>query len=414
MPSFMDRARQAYKVLRGDAESFDIDNDSMITSYVPGASNYYRSTSDSTASVLAPIQTRIAIDVATVPLRHVIVDETGNFIDIKQSEINDRLTYMANIDQTGTAFVQDAAQTMLDAGACVILPTETSAHPSTGNYDILSWRVGTVTEWFNYSVKVNVYNELEGRRSDIIVPKAFVAICYNPLYTVMNNPNSTLKRLVDKLALLDVADARLYSAQLDLIFQLAFSTGSTRRRKEALRRLEEFESQLYERKYGVAYIDATEKVTQLNRPVPNSLITTVDSLTQSLHSQLGLTEAVFNGTASQEEMLAYNNKTIYPILKALTEGMTSAFFSRTAIRQGNAIRAFQDLFKMAPLSEIAEAADKLTRNEIMSSNEVRSAIGLKASTNPDADELRNKNLNRADQVLPGETAPEQVDQDVKE
>lgn len=412
MPSFMERARQAYEVLRGN-DVFAIDNDSMITSYIPVTANY-RSSSDTVASVLAPIQTRIAMDVAAVPFRHVSIDKNGLFVGLKESELNDRLAFMANIDQTGTAFIQDAAMTMQEDGSCVLIPTETTAHPSTGSYDILSIRVGTVTEWFNHSVRVNVYNELEGRRTEILVPKSFVAICYNPLYAVMNAPNSTVKRLIDKLALLDVADARLYSSQLDLILQLAYSVGSTRRRKEALRRLEDFESQLYERTYGVAYIDSTEKVTQLNRPVPNSLIQSIDSLSQSLYSQLGLTDQVFKGTASQEEMLAYNNKTIFPMIKALTEGMTSAFFSRTAIRQGNAIRAYQDLFKMAPLSEVAEAADKLTRNEIMSSNEVRSRIGLEVSDDPNADELRNKNLNRADQVLPGDMPEQQADQDEKE
>jgi hypothetical protein len=291
---------------------------------------------------------------------------------------------------------------MLDYGSCVLFPTETSDHPSSGNYDILSMRVGTVSEWYNYSVKVDVYNELAGRRTSIIVPKSYVAIILNPLYAVMNEPNSTMKRLIDKLALLDVADGRLYSAQLDLILQMNYTASSSRKRAEARRRLEEFEDQLYNRKYGVAYIEYTEKVHQLNRPVPNSLVQAVDGLTQSLHSQLGLSPAVFMGTASQEEMLAYNNKTIYPILKALAEGMTVSFFGRTAIRQGNIVKPIQDLFKMAPLSEIADAADKLTRNEIMSSNEVRAEIGLIASNDPNADELRNKNLNKSDQVTPSE------------
>jgi hypothetical protein len=369
---------------------------------------------DSTTSVLAPIQNRIAIDVASVPLRHATVDERGKFLGIKQSELNDRLALAANIDQTGTAFIQDAVMTMLDYGSCVLFPTETSDHPSTGNYDILSMRVGTVSEWFNYSVKTEVYNELAGKRTSIIVPKSYVAIILNPLYAVMNEPNSTMKRLIDKLALLDIADGRLYSAQLDLIIQMSYSASTTRKKAEARRRLEEIEEQLYERKYGIAYVDNTEKVTQLNRPVPNSLIQSVEGLTDSLHNQLGLTPAIFNGTASQEEVLAYHNKTIYPILRALAEGMKVSFFSRASIKRGNTIKPIQDLFKMAPLSEIADAADKLTRNEIMSSNEVRAEIGLVASEDPSADELRNKNLNKSDQVLPGEEPEQQVDPNEKE
>lgn len=403
MPSFIERVKSSYQILSG-ITPFSIPNEKLVSSYMPVATGYYRSTYDTSASVLAPIQNRIGIDVASVPLKHVIVDEDGMFLDYKKSELNDRLCYQANIDQTGTAFIQDATMTMLANGACVIVPVETSAHPSTNDYEILSMRVGFVTEWMNYSVRVDVWSDLEGRRVEIILPKNFVAICYNPFYAIMNEPNSTVRRLIDKLALLDVADSRLYSAQLDLIIQLSYSAKSERRQREAERRLQDLETQLYDSKYGIAYVDANERVTQLNRPVTNTLVESVNGLTESLHSQLGLTPAVFNGTAGQEEMRAYENKTVYPILKALSEGMTTAFFSRTAIRQGNAIRPIPNLFKMAPLGEIAEAADKLTRNEIMTTNEIRANIGMKASDDPNADELRNKNLNRADQVVPGETS----------
>jgi hypothetical protein len=412
MPSLFERARSAYKVLRGNP--FVIENDELISSYVSSSAGNYRVSYDSTSSVLSPIQTRIAIDVASVPLRHAKVDLRGKFLSVEQSELNDRLSLAANIDQTGTAFIQDAAMTMLETGTCVLFPTETSEHPSSGNYDILSMRVGTVSEWYNYSVKVEVYNELEGRRAFIIVPKSYVAIIYNPLYAVMNEPNSTMRRLIDKLALLDVADGRLYSAQLDLILQMNYVATSPRQKTEARRRLEELEDQLYNRKYGIVYVDSNEKITQINRPVPNSLMQAVEGLTQNLHSQLGLTPAVFMGTASQEEMLVYNNKTVYPILRALAEGMTVSFFSRAAIKRGNTVKPIQDLFKMAPLSEIADAADKLTRNEIMSSNEVRAEIGLVASDDPNADELRNKNLNKSDQGIPGEEQEQQVDPNEKE
>lgn len=234
------------------------------------------------------------------------------------------------------------------------------------------------------------------------LPKAFVAICYNPMYAIMNEPNSTLQRLINRLALLDVADGQLFSPQLDLILQLPYTLKNEKREAEAIRRLESLENQLYDRKYGVGYIDATEKITQLNRPATNTLFDTVTNLTESLHNQLGLTPSIFSGSATQEELLMYHNRTILPVLKSLTDSVNGAFFSRTSIRQGNRIMAFPELFKMAPLETFAEAADKLTRNAIMSSNEIRAQIGLEASDEPDADALRNKNLNQSDNVAPGE------------
>jgi hypothetical protein len=330
-----------------------------------------------------------------------VIDEFGQFIENKVSELNDRLTIMANVDQSGVAFIQDAVMTMLGHGACALVPVEVSSNPRSGTYDILSMRVAPIVEWFNYSVTVDVYNELTGDREQKTLPKSFVAIAYNPLYAIMNEPNSTLKRLIDRLALLDVADGRLFSPHLDLILQLPYTLKNEKREAEATRRLESLETQLNDRKYGIAYIDPTEKITQLNRPATNTLFDTVVKLTESLHSQLGLTPSIFSGTATQEEMLMYNNRTILPIVKAVTDSMIGAFFSRTAIRQGNSIMAFPDLFKMAPLEAFAEAADKLTRNAIMSSNEIRAVVGLHASDEPDADALRNKNLNVSDNV-PGQ------------
>lgn len=403
MSSFMTRLKSSYNVLLGKQP--EVGSDEMVTSLSP-SSAYYIARRDTTRAVLAPIKTRIAIDSANIPMRHVMVDEFHKFLSVRTSELNDRLSVMANIDQPATAFIQDAVMTMLEVGSCVLVPIEISGNPESGTYDILSLRVGTVVEWFNKSVTVEVYNELTGDRTQRTLPKAYVSICYNPMYAVMNEANSTLNRLIDKLALLDVADGKLFSPQLDLILQLPFTLKSEKREAEAERRLQALENQLYDRKYGVGYIDATEKVTQLNRPVTNALFETVKALTESLHSQLGLTPAIFSGTASQEEMLAYNNRTILPILKALTESMIGAFFSRTAIRQGNSIMAFPSLFKMAPLEIVAEAADKLTRNAILSSNEVRSEIGYQASKQADSDELRNKNLNKSDNVS-GEEPQEQ-------
>lgn len=393
MPSFMDRLKLSYNILRN--RGLEVGPEQMITSTIPSLlSSSLRY--DTNNSVLSPIKTRIAIDASSIPINHVLVDELGQFVEKRQSELNDRLTIMANVDQSGAAFIQDAVMTMLENGACALVPIEISGSPSSGTYDILSIRVATITEWFNYSVKVNVYNELTGDRVEKILPKSYVAVCYNPLYAVMNEPNSTLRRLIDKLALLDTADNRLYSRQLDLILQLPYTLKNERRETEAARRLESLETQLYDRKYGIGYIDATEKITQLNRPVTNMLFESVEALTSSLHSQLGLTPAIFSGTASEAELVLYNNRTILPIMKALTDAMVGAFFSRTAIRQGNSIMVFPSLFKMAPLETTAEAVDKLTRNAIMTSNEVRAVFGLVPSEDPDADALRNKNLNQSD------------------
>lgn len=404
--SFMDRAKYAYNILRNREEPV-IAPEYMVTSIENVASSIGRLRYDTSKAVLSPIQNRIAIDCASIPIRHVMVDENKQFLNVKESELNDRLAYMANVDQTGKAFIQDAVQTMLSEGAVALVPVEVSMNPKYGvGYDILSLRVATITQWFNYSVRVSVYNELIGEREEKTLPKSFVAICYNPMYAVMNEPNSTMRRLIDALALLDVADSRFYSPGLDLIVQLPYSVKTEKRQEEAARRLDALEAQLKDRQYGVGYIDATEKVTQLNRPATNSLMDKVNNLTEALHSQLGLTPAIFKGTATEEEMIAYNNRTVLPVINAIIEPMIGAFFSRTAIRQGNSIMAFPNLFKMAPIDRISESADKLTRNEIMSSNEVRAAIGLPKSKDQSADELRNKNLNRSDNVKPNDQPKE--------
>ena len=275
-----------------------------------------------------------------------------------------------------------------------LVPIEVSNRPDQGQFDILSIRACEITQWYNESVEVSVYNELTGQRVEKVLPKGYAAVAYNPLYAVMNETNSTLKRLIDRLGLLDRADGKQFSPQLDLIIQLPYALKTTKRQTEADRRLSAIEAQLEESKYGIAYIDATEKVTQLNRPVTNDLVNTITALTESLHAQLGLTPSIFAGSATQDELISYNNRTILPIVKALTDAMIGTFFSRTAIRQGNSIMAFPSLFKMAPLSEFADSADKLTRNEIMTSNEVRAVIGLVPSSDPEADVLRNKNLNK--------------------
>ena len=393
MPSFMDRLKTSYDILTNKEAWVKVPQEDYIISSNPSSMNS-RVSYDTSKAVLAPIINRISVDSAAIPLQHVKVDEFRQYKETVYSELNDRLTIRANIDQSGTAFIQDAVETMLDFGSCALVPVEISSNPKHGSFEILSLRVGVIEQWYNKSVEVSIYNELTGDRVQKTLPKEFVGIAYNPMYAVMNETNSTLRRLIDRLALLDRADGKLFSPQLDLIIQLPYSLRNDRRQAEADRRLATIEAQLEDSKRGIVYIDATEKITQLNRPVTNDLVNTVVSLTESLHAQLGLTPSIFSGTSTPEEMVYYNNRTILPIMKALSDAMIGSFFTRTAIRQGNSVMAFPNLFKMAPLSEFANAADKLTRNEIMTSNEVRAVVGLSPSSDPKADELRNKNINK--------------------
>ena len=413
MSNFMDRLKLSYNILTKKEAWVKVDQDNQITSSNPSSMNS-RISYDTSKTVIAPIINRISIDGAAIPMRHVKVDEFRQYKETVDSELNDRLTIRANMDQSGTAFVQDAIGTMLTFGACALVPVEVSANPAHGSFDILSLRVGSIDQWYNKSVQVSVYNELTGDREQKVLPKEFVAIAYNPMSAVMNESNSTLRRLIDRLALLDRADGKLFSPQLDLIIQLPYSLKSDRRQAEADRRLEILQAQLDDSKYGIAYLDATEKVTQLNRPVTNDLVTTVVTLTETLHAQLGLTPSIFSGTASAEEMVYYNNRTILPIVNALAEAMLGSFFTRTAIRQGNTVMAFPSLFKMVPLIDFANAADKLTRNEIMTSNEVRAVVGLAPSVDPEADKLRNKNLNKQGDPSTEEAVEPQSDDKEKE
>lgn len=408
MASFMDRLKTSYNILSGRTELVEFDPAVTRTSMMPSL-GARRITSDTAKATLAPMIARIAIDAANLPMRHVLLDEDRQFKEIVSSELNDRLMIRANIDQSGVAMLQDAFMTMLYTGACALVPIEISSDSLYTATDILSMRVGTITSWYNKTVDVYIYNELTGDYTTKKLPKEFVAIAYNPMYSVMNEQNSTLSRLIDRLNLLDAADGKLFSPQLDLILQLPYTLKSTRAKAEAERRLDALYAQLEDRKYGIAYVDASEKVTQLNRPVTNELFKTVQELTASLHAQLGLTPEIFAGTASQEETIAYNNRTILPLVTALTDAMVGSFFTRTAIRQGHSVMSFPNLFKMAPLSQIAESADLLTRNEIISSNEVRRFMGLRPSKDPEADELRNKNLNKPveqESSKPPETLPE--------
>lgn len=346
-------------------------------------------------SILNSIYTRIGIDCAAIKIQHVRVDENENYKDVIDSTLNTCLNQSANVDQTGRALMQDVVMSMCDEGVVAIVPVDTSTNPRhTDSYKIYTLRVGKIVEWFPSRVLVHLYNEENGKYEDVLLPKRMVAIVENPLYAIMNAPNSTLKRLIYKLNLLDAIDTQSGSGKLDLIIQLPYIIKSDARRKQAEQRRKDIEMQLAGSKYGIAYTDGTEHITQLNRPVENNLMNQITYLMTTLYSQLGLTEGVFNGTATEQEMLNYHNRTIEPILSAIVDEFNRKFLTETARTQGQRIMFFRDPFKLAPISQIADLGDKLTRNEILTSNEFRAIIGYKPVDSERANSLMNKNLNQ--------------------
>lgn len=359
-------------------------------------------------SIISSVYTRIGVDVAAIPVYHVRIDQNGRFSEIIQSGLNNCLTLEANLDQTGRAFIQDAVMSLCDEGTIAIVPVDTTINPNqSGSYDILTLRTGKIKQWFPEHVQVNLYNQRTGLREDIILPKTTCAIVENPLYAVMNEPNSTLKRLIDKLNLLDAIDQQSGSGKLDIIVQLPYVIKTQTMRDRAEQRRLDIENQLKDSKYGIAYVDATERITQLNRPAENNLMAQIEFLTSMLYSQLGLTKEIFDGTAEEAAMINYYNRTIEPILSSITDGMRRAFLTKTARSQGQSIMAIRDPFRLTPVSQLAEIADKFTRNEILTSNEIRALVGMRPSTDPSADELRNKNLN---QQIPKEEKTLEEDQ----
>lgn len=350
--------------------------------------------------IVASIYNRIGIDAAAIDVRHVKVDSNNRYASDIPSYLNDCLTTQANIDQTGRDLIQDIVMSLCDEGAVAIVPTDTTINPNQGSFDIHSLRVGRITEWFPSHVRIELYNEKRGVKEEIILAKSVVAIVENPLYSVMNEPNSTLQRLIRKLNLLDSIDEQSGSGKLDLIIQLPYVIKSEARRAQAEKRRKDIETQLKDSKYGIAYTDGSEKITQLNRAAENNLMGQIQYLMQMLYGQLGISEAVFNGTADEAEMLNYYNRTIEPILSAITGAMNSKFLTKTARTRGHRIMFFREPFKLVPINNLAEIVDKFSRNEILSSNEIRAIIGYKPVDDPKADELRNKNINQAD----GETA----------
>ena len=344
-------------------------------------------------SIISSIYTRIGIDVSDVEIKHVRIDENDRFIETIKSGLQECLTVEANIDQGARAFRQDIANTLFSEGVAAIVPVDTTLDPKvSGGYDIKTLRVGRVVTWHPQHVRVDLYNERTGRREEIVLNKSIVAIVENPLYAVMNEPNSTLQRLIRKLNLLDAVDEQSSSGKLDLIIQLPYVIKSEARREQAEQRRKDIEFQLKGSQYGIAYTDGTEKITQLNRPSENNLLKQVEYLTDMLYSQLGLTAAVMDGSASESAMLNYNSRTIEPIMDAIVEAMRRTFLTKTARAQMQSIAYFRDPFKLVPISDIAEIADKFTRNEILSANEFRSFIGIRPSKDPKADELRNSNM----------------------
>ena len=352
-------------------------------------------------TIINSIINRIAMDIATININHVRVDDNNRFLDIIDSGLNECLSLSANLDQTSMAFIQDVVISMLDEGVVAIIPVDMETDPKlSGGFDIKSLRTASILEWRPDHVRVRVYNEKTGLKEDIEVPKRLACIIENPLYTVMNAPNSTMKRLIRKMYLLDMVDEQNSSGKLDLIIQLPYIVKSEARRHHAENRMKDIEMQLTGSKYGIAYTDGTEKITQLNRPVENNLFQQVEYLTNSLYSQLGMTPAIIDGTADEKTMLNYYNRTIDPIINAIILEMKRKFLTKTARSRKQSIMYFRNQFTLASVSEIAEIADKFTRNEIASSNDIRQLIGWKPSDDPSADELRNKNLNRSQQEIP--------------
>ncbi|QEQ94323.1 portal protein [Gordonia phage Chikenjars] len=366
-------------------------------------------------SIITSIYTRIGIDIASIQIRHVRLDEQDRFKSDIDSGLNNCLTVEANIDQGSRFFRQDIAMTLCSEGVVAIVPVDTSLNPSTStSYDILTMRVGRVISWHPEHVRISLYNEKVGRFEEILAPKKNVAIVVNPLYSIMNEPNSTLQRLVRKLNLLDSVDEASASGKLDLIIQLPYVVKSEARRQQAEQRRTDIETQLKEGKYGIAYTDGTEKVTQLNRPAENNLMEQVEYLTTMLYGQLGITDAILNGTADEKTMLNYWNRTIEPMVAAITEAMHRTFLTKTARSQNQAVRFFRDPFRLVPIENISEIADKFTRNEIMTSNEFRQVVGMVPSQDPKADQLVNSNMPQMDTgVEPPTTVEGEVVEDVE-
>lgn len=410
--AIMDRIKNAYNAFRNN-------RDPTFYSYDTGTSYYRRPdrvrlSGGNERSIVTAIINKIATDAAAIDIEHVRLDEDGRYMETMKTTLNECLSVEANIDQTGRAFRQDLYMSMLDEGCVAVVPIDTSDNPKfTDSYDIYTMRTGKIMQWKPTMIQARVYNDLTGQREDVWVQKKNVAILENPFFAVMNEKSSTLQRLIRKLNILDAIDEQSGSGKLDLIVQLPYTVKSTTRREQAEQRRKDIEDQLSGSKYGIAYIDGTEHVTQLNRPVENNLMKQIEYLTSMLFSQLGMTQSILDGTADEKTMTNYYSRIIEPLVSVPVDEMKRKFLTKTARSQGQSICAYRDPFKLVPVSELAKIADTLTRNEIATSNEIRQIIGWKPSTDPHADELRNRNLSApADSQAPADQDPNHIeDQD---
>lgn len=407
--TFGSRLRHAFNAFMNRDPTLEISNVGPGYSTRPDRPRFTRGNE---RTIVTSIYNRIALDVASINVSHCRVDDNGRFVEAISSSLNTCLNLEANIDQTGRAFMQDIVMSMLDEGCVAIVPVDTSISPTkSASYEILSMRTGKILEWYPQHVKVRVYNEKTGEKEDIRLPKKYVAIIENPLYAVINEHNSTMQRLMRKLTLLDGIDERASSGKLDMIIQLPYLIKTQSRKEEAEKRRKDLEKQLNGSAYGIGYIDGTERIVQLNRPLDNNLMKQVEYLTAQLYSQLGITQSILDGSANEQEMLNYNTRTIEPIVSAIVDEMKRKFLTKTARTQFQTIKFFRDPFKLAPISNIAEIADKFTRNEVLTSNEVRQILGIKPSSDPRADQLRNSNLNHPDEPTIQQTKENQTDND---
>lgn len=389
---FMDRIQRGWNAFRNRDPTQDFRDTGMTYYYRPDRPRFTRGNE---RTIMTSVLNRIALDVSAIDIVHVRLDENGRFLETVDSGLNNCLSLSANVDQTGRALKQDIVMSMLDEGCVAVIPIDTTTDPNkTDSYQIDTMRVGKIIQWRPRHVQVRAYNELTGKKEEIWLPKKSVAIIENPLYAVMNEPNSTMQRLIKKLALLDVTDEQTASGKLDLIIQLPYVIKTEAKRQQAESRRKDIEMQLAGSKYGIAYTDGTERITQLNRSVENNLMKQVEYLTNQLYSQLGITQAILDGTADEKTMLNYYSRTIEPIISAIVDEMKRKFLTKTARTQRQSIQFFRDPFKLVPVGDIAEIADKFTRNEIMTSNEIRQIVGMRPSDDPKADELRNSNISQ--------------------
>lgn len=405
-----DRLQHAWNAfVYNDINYVDPQNLGGLSTFKPDRVHFSRGVE---RSIVTSVYNRLALDVSSIAIKHVRLDENGRFKEEVDSGLQNCLNVEANIDQTGRAFLQDVVMSMLDEGCVAIVPVDTTIDPAkSGSYEINTMRTGKILEWYPAHVRVRVYNDKKGIHEELVLPKSTVAIIENPLYAVINEPNSTMQRLIRKLNLLDVVDEQTSSGKLDLIIQLPYVIKTDARRKQAEERRKDIEMQLSGSKYGIAYTDGTERITQLNRPAENNLMKQVEYLTSMLYSQLGLTQSIMDGSADDKTMLNYYNRTVEPILAAITDEIKRKFLTKTARAQKQTVMYFRDPFKLTPVVDLAEIADKFTRNEIMTSNEIRQIVGMKPATDPSADELRNKNLNQSNEEVGNKKAiesPEEI------